>query len=49
MPDILTIELGDRSYQILFAEDLAAEVRALALRFRAVHECLNRQSCGNSE
>jgi 3-dehydroquinate synthase len=30
MPDILTIELGDRSYQILFAEDLAAEVRAQA-------------------
>jgi 3-dehydroquinate synthase len=30
MPDILSIELGDRSYQILFAEDLAAEVRAQA-------------------
>src|ERR1017187_5338057 len=30
MPDILTIELGDRSYQILFADDLAAEVRAQA-------------------
>jgi 3-dehydroquinate synthase len=30
MPDILKVELGDRSYEILFAEDLAPEVRAQA-------------------
>jgi 3-dehydroquinate synthase len=30
MPDTLNVNLGDRSYPILFAEDLAPEVRALA-------------------
>jgi|CZKI01.1.fsa_nt_gi 3-dehydroquinate synthase len=30
MPDILHVSLGDRSYEILFAEDLTAEVRAQA-------------------
>src|SRR5665213_3457163 len=29
MPDTLNVNLGDRSYPILFAEDLTAEVRAL--------------------
>jgi 3-dehydroquinate synthase len=29
MPDTLQVSLGDRSYSILFAEDLTAEVRAL--------------------
>src|SRR5580698_4220883 len=29
MPDTLQVHLGDRSYPILFAEDLTAEVRAL--------------------
>jgi 3-dehydroquinate synthase len=29
MPDTLQVNLGDRSYPILFAEDLAPEVRAL--------------------
>ena len=30
MPDTLQVNLGDRSYPILFAEDLTSEVRALA-------------------
>ncbi|MGA2015645.1 MAG: 3-dehydroquinate synthase [Opitutaceae bacterium] len=30
MPDTLNVSLGDRSYEILFSEDLAAEVRAEA-------------------
>jgi 3-dehydroquinate synthase len=35
MPDVLQVNLGDRSYPILFAEDLTAEVRALAAELTA--------------
>jgi len=34
MPDPLQVSLGDRSYPILFAEDLTAEVRAQAAELR---------------
>jgi len=32
MPDVLQVRLGDRSYEILFAGDLGAEIRAEAAR-----------------
>jgi len=35
MPDTLQVNLGDRSYSILFAEDLTAEVRALVTELEA--------------
>src|SRR5271165_4442946 len=35
MPDILEVSLGDRSYPILFADDLAAEVRLKASELAA--------------
>ncbi len=35
MPDTLQVNLGDRSYSILFAEDLTAEVRALVSELAA--------------
>jgi hypothetical protein len=35
MPDTLKVNLGDRSYPILFAEDLTEEVRAICLGARA--------------
>ena len=35
MPDTLQVNLGDRSYPILFAEDLSAEVRTLVAELKA--------------